>query len=172
MIANEHLGVAVCVDVSVSEDVSEKDYCSEPQAAAEPAAFTLPLNTGAEYPIPQAMVLELSGLYQSADVMAELRKMKGWLMANPAKRKTKTGVLRFITNWLAREHDAARTKPHGATHGTHRPSLVERVRANAEAGERADRARQSNGHSYPVGEDDRDLRTSLVGDFRRIDGRE
>ena len=43
--------------------------------------------------------------------MQELRKMIGWLEANPKKRKTKQGVLRFVTAWLAREQDKGRAAP-------------------------------------------------------------
>lgn len=116
-----------------------------------------------------------------------------WLALRRAKKAPVTGtVLRtavteagkagmtltqFLTVWCARgsqglQADWIKPNERGSANGTHRPSLVERVRANAEAGERADRARQPNGHSHPLGEDDRDLRTSLVGDFRRIDGGE
>lgn len=65
-------------------------------------------------------------------------------------------------------------KTNGASNGTHRPSLVERVRANAEAGERADRgqANRANGHAHAVDPHGGDLRAPLDGDFRRIDGRE
>ena len=31
--------------------------------------------------------------------------MKGWLFSNPTKRKTKTGMLRFINGWLTKEQD-------------------------------------------------------------------
>lgn len=31
--------------------------------------------------------------------------MKGWLNANPTKRKTKRGIKRFINSWLSREQD-------------------------------------------------------------------
>ena len=31
--------------------------------------------------------------------------MAGWLDANPKRRKTKQGILRFVTSWLAREQD-------------------------------------------------------------------
>ena len=41
--------------------------------------------------------------------MQELRKMKGWLTANPKRRKTKSGIKRFINGWLAKEQD--RYKP-------------------------------------------------------------
>lgn len=33
--------------------------------------------------------------------------MKGWLNANPARRKTKRGAKRFINSWLARAFDRA-----------------------------------------------------------------
>ena len=34
--------------------------------------------------------------------------MRGWLMANPDRRKTKRGISRFINNWLSREQDKGR----------------------------------------------------------------
>ena len=37
--------------------------------------------------------------------MAELRKMKGWCEGNPAKRKTRRGIVRFVNTWLAKEQD-------------------------------------------------------------------
>lgn len=75
--------------------------------AAQPPAITLQLNTGAEHPIHDEQVREFAGLYPAVDVMAELRKMRGWLIANPANRKTAGGVLRFVTRWLGQEQDKA-----------------------------------------------------------------
>ena len=75
--------------------------------AAQPPAVTLPLNTGAEYPITAEQVREFTDLYPAVDVLAQLRKMRGWLIANPANRKTKAGVLRFVTRWLGQEQDKA-----------------------------------------------------------------
>src|SRR5690606_6129748 len=45
--------------------------------------------------------------YPAVDVVAQLRKMRGWLIANPANRKTSAGVLRFVTRWLGQEQDKA-----------------------------------------------------------------
>lgn len=75
--------------------------------AAQPPAYTLPLNTGEEHPITAEQVREFADLYPAVDVMAQLRKMRGWLLANPANRKTKAGVLRFVTRWLGQEQDKA-----------------------------------------------------------------
>lgn len=70
-----------------------------------PAIITLTLNDKSEYPIYQSDIDEWKELYQSVDVLQELRKMKGWLDANPKKRKTKNGIKRFINSWLSREQD-------------------------------------------------------------------
>jgi hypothetical protein len=39
--------------------------------------------------------------YPNIDVENELRKMEGWCHSNPAKRKTRTGIRRFINAWLS-----------------------------------------------------------------------
>ena len=44
-------------------------------------------------------------LYPAVDILQELRKMKGWLLSHPKKRKTRRGIKGFITGWLAREQD-------------------------------------------------------------------
>lgn len=158
------LVVDVVEVVSVSEDVS-KASCPEPQADSGPIAITLTLNTGKDHPIGESMVRELGGLYPAVDVMAELRKMKGWFLANPNKKKTKAGIMRFVTNWLAREQDKSHQS--GTSHETHRKlSPAEQVRAHIA---RADAASAGilNGHANALVEDGRDLRPPLDGEFRR-----
>lgn len=86
-------------------DVNECGKDGAGPQAAPPPAITLPLNTGAEFPIDEAQVREFADLYPAVDVMAQLRKMRGWLIANPSNRKTKAGVLRFVTRWLGKEQD-------------------------------------------------------------------
>lgn len=94
---------------SKSESESNADICSEQKAAAEPPAITLSLNTGEEYPVMQSDVAGWMELYPAVDVMQCLRNMKGWLMSNPAKRKTVRGITRFITTWLQKEQDRGGT---------------------------------------------------------------
>lgn len=99
-----------------SESESNTDICSELQAAAEPAeppVITLLLNTGEEYPIMQTDVNAWMELYPAVDVIQELRKMKGWCMDNPRKRKTRKGIRRFVGSWLAREQDRGGIKAIG-----------------------------------------------------------
>jgi hypothetical protein len=74
-----------------------------------PALISFPTNKKDEfYHIYEDDVQAYRDLYPNVDIMQELRKMKGWLNANPTKRKTYKGLPRFINNWLAKEQD----KPH------------------------------------------------------------
>lgn len=65
----------------------------------------LTLNDNSLYPIYENQVEEWKELYPAVDVEQELRKMKGWLNANPLNRKTKRGILRFVNFWLSRTQD-------------------------------------------------------------------
>lgn len=75
------------------------------QAATSPVIITILLNDKTEYPVRETDVDAWKELYPAVDVMQELRKMKGWADANPTKRKTKTGIKRFINSWLSKEQD-------------------------------------------------------------------
>lgn len=91
---------------------SSEKQTSEPQ---EKVFITLQLNTGEEYPIYDKKIKEWEELYPAVDVKQQLRSMKGWLLANKAKRKTKRGINRFINNWLSREQDrGGRRQPAGS----------------------------------------------------------
>lgn len=78
---------------------------SDQQAGRRNPEFLLPLNTGEEYPVFGEQIENWQSLYPAVNVMQELRGMRGWLEANPAKRKTKSGINRFINGWLAREQN-------------------------------------------------------------------
>lgn len=71
----------------------------------EPSVIQLTLNDKSLYDVSQNDFEEYEELYPNVDIMQELRKMKGWLNANPTKRKTKRGIKRFINSWLSREQD-------------------------------------------------------------------
>lgn len=92
-------------------------YCTELESSssmpAEKAAISLTLNDKSEYPIFDKNIAEWKELYPSVDILQELRKMKGWLNSNPTKRKTKTGILRFVNSWLAKEQDKGGYRSYG-----------------------------------------------------------
>ncbi len=71
----------------------------------EPAVIYLTLNDKSQFPVSEKDLEQWQELYPAVDVTQELRKMKGWLDANPTRRKTKSGIRRFINGWLAKEQD-------------------------------------------------------------------
>lgn len=88
------------------EEKSKEEYgCAEPQAADAPPVISLPLNDGTFFDVSENDRAKWSQLYPNVDVLQQLRNMAGWCDANPAKRKTRGGIKRFITAWLAREQD-------------------------------------------------------------------
>lgn len=98
-------------ELNTKKSNTDNIYCPEPKNASEPnhetepPIITLTLNTKEEYPVFQKDISEWRELYPAVDIMQELRKMKGWCRDNPQKRKTKSGIRRFIGNWLSREQD-------------------------------------------------------------------
>nr|DAF27335.1 MAG TPA: replisome organizer [Caudoviricetes sp.] len=103
------------VEVEVEEEIEYTsaiaDVCaelknSEPEdGKKEQALFELPTNTGEVYPFYSSDINSYKSLYPSVNVEQEMRKMIGWLDANPKRRKTKTGMKRFVNAWLSSEQD-------------------------------------------------------------------
>jgi hypothetical protein len=87
------------------EQVQEQTCAKPCGSAPAPPVSTLPLNDDSEFPIFQEQVSEWSSLFPSVQVMQELRNMRVWCIANPARRKTKAGILRFVVKWLSKEQD-------------------------------------------------------------------
>lgn len=98
------------VQVQVQEQDKEQMFIGSPDPASGPPVVQMPLNDGSEYPVYEAQITEWSSLYPAVDVRQELNNMIGWLKANPTRRKTKSGINRFINNWLAREQDRGQTQ--------------------------------------------------------------
>ena len=71
----------------------------------QPVIISMVLNDKSYYSVNQLQVTQWEELYPAVEVEQQLRNMKGWLESNPKKRKTKAGILKFITGWLAREQD-------------------------------------------------------------------
>jgi hypothetical protein len=114
---------AVIQSVSVSESESESVGTERGLHAAQTAEITLTLNDKSEYSVTLKQVQEWKELYPAVDIRQELRKMKGWLDANPSRRKTKAGILRFITGWLAKEQDKGGKRSNGKPQNLENSSL-------------------------------------------------
>lgn len=94
--------------VKESKVKESKVNSTEPQA---PSVLTLTLNDGSEYPITQENIDEWQTAFPNVDVVQQLHAMKLWCKDNPKKRKTKTGIRRFVTSWLDREQNRGGYKP-------------------------------------------------------------
>lgn len=122
--AQERVTTSANIVCEPSENRQEP-YTLTPLAPSdEQTTIHLPLNSGEQFAVHEAQVRHWIGLFPAVDVRQELRNMLAWLEASPNRRKTKSGILRFITGWLAREQNrggqhAARQSPH--------PSRAQRV---------------------------------------------
>ena len=68
---------------------------------SEPVAV-LPLKDGTEYEISAESFEEFVSAYPEINVLSEMRKMRAWCLSNPANRKTRRGIMKFINGWLGR----------------------------------------------------------------------
>lgn len=126
----------------------EKEPELLPAVASQPPVYSLPLVGGVEFGITKAVADEFAAAYPSVDIPANMRRMRVWLIANPKKRPTKSGGLRFANIWLAKEQDNAPRNNHANRTQGRSLSAAERVAAVNDAAERRD---------------------DLVGECRRID---
>lgn len=87
---------------------------AKPRSRSGPAArwngetvAMLPVTAHAEpeIPITREFVDEMQQAYPLVDVEATLSEIRAWCLANPARRKTATGVHRFVQSWLSREQN-------------------------------------------------------------------
>jgi len=65
----------------------------------------LQLNDKSFFPIYDHDLVKYRELYPAVNVEQELRNMVGWIDGSPTKRKTKTGILKFVNSWLSKEQD-------------------------------------------------------------------
>ena len=101
-----------CEEESAEEsaEAPEENAASVPETSpeeepGETSVIDLPLHDHTCYGVTRAEADEYMRRYPAVDVEQELRKMRGWCLSNPQRRKTRNGIRKFITNWLAREQD-------------------------------------------------------------------
>lgn len=90
---------------AVKQKPSSKTETENVPLPDEPIFLTIPLNNGKEFPVTEAQVAEFSSLYPAVDVPQTLRSIRAWAIANPSKRKTQSGAMRFVNAWLAKEQN-------------------------------------------------------------------
>ena len=115
------------VEKSREETTKAEHGCAEPQATRTPPVISLILNDGSFFDVLSTDVSKWETLYPNVDVPQQLRNMAGWCDANPTRRKTRGGIKRFITTWLANEQNkggkAPQNKPFVYDYGNTEGSL-------------------------------------------------
>jgi hypothetical protein len=103
MLADAHLVVGVVVSEGVGGIASR----AEARSAPEPEAIVclIPLNDGSDYGVSKSEAEELSKLYPAVDVPQTLNEIRGWNLANQARRKTRRGIKTHINGWMSKEQN-------------------------------------------------------------------
>ena len=66
-----------------------------------------PLKDGSDYIVPEDFVDKLKDTYRKLDIEHHLRCARLWLVAVPSRRKTRTGMTRFLNGWMGRQKPTA-----------------------------------------------------------------
>jgi hypothetical protein len=69
------------------------------------------LNNGDNWEPEEGDIIQWQRAYKAVNVHKELLAMESWLDANPTRRKTKTGIKRFVNSWLARAQNQGGSSP-------------------------------------------------------------
>lgn len=99
-------------------DANNKTSCSEQSEPAHELADVEPviLNDGTEWRPDIDLYDEYKKLYPAVDIDEEFRKIRAWCLSNDKKRKTKSGVKRFVNSWLDRAQNSYH--PAGSSKGS------------------------------------------------------
>lgn len=95
-------------DKSLDKDTDiedTEDSCAEPGTVSAPPIISIILNDKTFFDVFPEDYNRWCELYPAVNVMQELRKMSSWSTDNPKRRKTKSGIRRFINAWLSKEQD-------------------------------------------------------------------
>ena len=78
------------------------------------------LKNGTEWKPDVTFFQEMERLYPTVDIKAEFMAMRGWCISNPTKRKTLTGIKRFVSGWLDRAKNKTWNKSGKSSSGVKR----------------------------------------------------
>jgi hypothetical protein len=118
----------------IQNEIQKEEPTPLASPAAQPALITLPLLNGREHPITREFLDEMARAYPLTEPMQEFRAMRAWLLCNKPKRKTRSGIERFVNNWLTKlqnqggNHGSRRTEQ-----STHKPSRAKQIANNLAA---------------------------------------
>lgn len=100
---------ALYSDSESDSDFGVDDSSELGEPASEPFVSIPLIRKDGEYVVTVAEVEQLQGMFPAVDVKQEVRGCAAWNLANPAKRKTKAGIRKHVTAWIARVQDKGGT---------------------------------------------------------------
>lgn len=65
----------------------------------------IPLIGSKQWRVSPQFIAELELAYPDVDVPTTLKQIRAWCIANPSKRKTERGVMRFINRWCEKDQN-------------------------------------------------------------------
>lgn len=92
------------IEIENREELN-KDIKIDTSSNAENSEIKIPLIDNSYYEVSTEKIVQWKDTYPAVDIEQELKKMVSWCDANPARRKTRNGVERFIIGWIARSQD-------------------------------------------------------------------
>lgn len=116
--------IYVCSELSpvskMDTEKTEPEKVETVEVEPVPSGYKIILLDKSFYEIPLEKLNFWKESYPAVDVEQEIRNMEAWADANPTRRKTRNGVVRFITNWLKREQDKGGSYQRGTADRMHR----------------------------------------------------
>ena len=77
---------------------------------------TFPLKDGTDYTAPEKFISEITETYKNLDVEFHLKRARLWLISTPSKRKTRSGMPKFLNGWMSRQQPTAEIHPIQSRH--------------------------------------------------------
>ena len=74
------------------------------------AIISIPLKDGTDFPIQQKDVDLWEDTFPHLNVLSILKEIRTWNVCNPAKRKTKRGIMRHIFTWMSKQKTTLQTQ--------------------------------------------------------------
>lgn len=88
-----------------------KEELPEKLSVSHDSPFSLPCEDGSEFTYDDIFIAAARKAYPLTSIGKEVAKARAWLEGNPAKKKTRRGMKKFLNGWLARSQgDAEKSK--------------------------------------------------------------
>ena len=97
------------------DQIPNQIFSLDSDSDSDSVFISLVLNDKTEFDIHESLITDLQELYPCVDVKQELRSMSAWCLMNEKRRKTKTGIKKFINSWLSNSQNSGNRKGESVT---------------------------------------------------------